>query len=277
MPLSHSEIKERLDWVAPLIRAAGKVVLEYYGSATQVHWKAPNEPVTAADHASNELIIEKITKAFPNEAILSEESKENKNRFERELTWFIDPMDGTKEFINRNGEFSVMIGLAEKGEPVLGAVYQPTGELLYLGAPGMGATLEQGGSKHGLHVSTRTQVSRFKLVVSRSHLEPAVEDIKHKLGIKELLQCGSAGLKCGLIARGDYDLYIHNSPHTKLWDSCAPQAILEAAGGVFTDVRGERLSYLRPDVHNLNGLLVSNGAAHSQIVQAIQEYLQMQK
>ncbi|MFQ5628422.1 MAG: 3'(2'),5'-bisphosphate nucleotidase CysQ [bacterium] len=269
MALTSKEKKERLDWLVPIIRKAGKIVLSFYGNITKVDWKKPNEPVTAADHASNDFIIEQIEKAFPNDAILSEEAKENKNRFERDYTWIVDPMDGTKEFISRNGEFSVMIGLAEQGEPVLGTVYQPTEDRLYLGAPGLGATLDQGGSTTELKVSTRKDVSTFRLVVSRSHLEPVVDEIREKLGIENLHQSGSVGLKCGLIARSECDLYMHPSPHTKLWDSCAPQAILEAAGGVFTDMHGEKLNYLNEEVKNLNGMLVSNGAAHDKIVQIL--------
>lgn len=274
MALTSAEKQERLEWLAAIIREAGKIALRFYGDNIKVEWKKPNDPVTAADHASNEFIIQQIAEAFPNDAILSEESKENKNRFERDYTWIIDPVDGTKEFINRNGEFSIMIGLAERGEPVLGAVYQPTEDRLYLGAPGLGATLDQGSRRTEMRVSSRENVSTFRLVVSRSHLEPVVDDIRQQLGIKNLRQSGSVGLKCSLIMRAECDLYIHPSPHTKLWDSCAPQAILEAAGGIFTDMKGERLNYSSKEVRNLNGLLVSNGMAHQEIVQRIQEVLE---
>jgi 3'(2'), 5'-bisphosphate nucleotidase len=275
MALTPEEKKERLDWLVPIIREAGKIVLRFYGDNTKVEWKKPNEPVTAADHASNEFIIQQIAKAFPNDAILSEESKENINRLERDYTWIIDPMDGTKEFISQNGEFSIMIGLAEQGEPVLGAVYQPSEDRLYLGAPALGATLDQGGNTTELKVSSRKDVSTFRLVVSRSHLEPVVDEIRRQLGIEDFLRSGSVGLKCGLIVRAECDLYMHPSPHTKLWDSCAPQAILEAAGGIFTDINGERLNYLSKEVNNVNGMLVSNGVAHQEIVQKIQETMQL--
>lgn len=274
MPLLQQELQERLEWLIPIIREAGKIVLRYYVGTTEVDWKTPSEPVTAADHASNDFIIARIARDFPEEAIVSEESKAGRQRFECERTWFIDPMDGTKEFISRNGEFSVMIGLVEQGVPVLGAVYQPTEDRLYLGGRDLGARLLQGGTATPLHVSERTDVSTFRLVVSRSHLEPVVDTIRKKLRIENLRQSGSVGLKCGLIARAECDLYMHPSPHTRLWDSCAPQAILEAAGGTFTDMYGDPLDYRSEDVRNLKGMLVSNGKAHETIVSMIAETLE---
>ncbi|RMD95968.1 MAG: 3'(2'),5'-bisphosphate nucleotidase CysQ [Calditrichaeota bacterium] len=274
MALSAKELQQRLNWLAGVIREAGQIILKYYSQETRVDWKAPEDPITAADRASNNFLIEKIREAYPQDAILSEESIDDRSRFERPLVWMIDPMDGTKEFINRNGEFSVMVGLVQEGKPVMGAIYQPTEDRLYLGAKGIVARLEENGIEIPLRVSDREDIATFRMVVSRSHLEPVVEDMRVRLGITDFRQSGSVGLKCGLIARGECDLYIHPSQHAKLWDSCAPQAVLEAAGGIMTDIYGNPLDYTQEETKNMNGLLASNGKAHDKIVELIQKTLQ---
>lgn len=273
MALNLSEKKERLHWLAGVIREAGTIILKYYSEEIKVNWKAPADPITVADRASNEFLITKIREAFPDEAILSEESVDDQSRFSKTRVWMIDPMDGTKEFISRNGEFSVMVGLVEEGLPVLGAIYQPTEDRLYLGAKGALARLEEGGRSQRLLVSARKNLHTFRLVVSRSHLEPIVEKMRVRLGIGDLRQSGSVGLKCGLIARAECDVYIHPSEHAKLWDSCAPQAVLEAAGGQMTDIYGAPLDYTARNTKNLHGILASNGKMHSEIVAILNEVL----
>lgn len=273
MALTASEKKERLEIVTQFVREAGKIILKYYDEKTTVDWKAPADPITIADRASNEYLVHKLRDAFPDDAILSEESVDDETRFEKSLVWMVDPMDGTKEFISRNGEFSAMVGLVENGAPVLGAVYQPTEDRLYLGAKGVLATIEESGRQEKLRVSDRKDISTYRLVVSRSHLEPVVEDIRTRLGISDLRQSGSVGLKCGLIARSECDLYIHPSEHARLWDSCAPQAILEAAGGMMTDIYGAPLNYTSKTSKNPNGILASNGVCHAKVVAMIRETL----
>ncbi len=274
MALTAEELQQRLEWLSQTLREAGRIVLQYYDNGAEVEWKAPKDPVTDADRASNEFLVAALKKAFPDEAVLAEESHDDLERLAHSRVWMVDPLDGTKEFIARNGEFSVMVGLVEDGRPVLGAVYQPTEDRLYTGGRGVPALLEEGGNRRELHVSDRTDVRRFRLVVSRSHLEPVVEDIRKRLGISDLRQSGSVGLKCGLIARDECDLYIHPSSYARLWDSCAPQAVLEAAGGVMTDIYGRPLVYTREETRNLNGLLASNGKAHEEIVAVVREVLE---
>lgn len=274
MALTDSEKKERLDWLLPVVRQAGDILLKYYKDQPEIDWKTPNEPVTEADHASNAFILEQLTRHFPDDAIISEEAKAIDSRFERPLVWYVDPMDGTKEFIGRNGEFSVMVGLTENGRPALGAVFQPTSNRLYLGAAGVEAFRVDGKTRQPLQVSQRRRIGDFRMVISRSHAEPLVEEIGRSLGIGHVLKSGSVGVKCGLIASGSCELYVHPSPHTKLWDSCGPQAILEAAGGVITDLYGEPLDYLQPEIRNKRGMVVSNGVAHQEIIARIQPLVQ---
>jgi 3'(2'), 5'-bisphosphate nucleotidase len=182
--------------------------------------------------------------------------------------WIVDPLDGTKEFIGRIGEFSIMVGLAIEGEAALGVVYQPVADLLYRGAPGLLAELVEEGVARRLAVSSVADPAQMRLVASRSHRDPLVDAVCRQLGITEDRPSGSVGLKVGLLATGQCDLYIHPSPGLKEWDTCAPDAILRAAGGVIGDAWGRPLRYNKSDVRQRQGLAASNGAIHAQIVAA---------
>ncbi|KAA3619871.1 MAG: 3'(2'),5'-bisphosphate nucleotidase CysQ [Calditrichaeota bacterium] len=273
MALSSIEKKDRLDWLEHVVRTAGAIVLSHYAKKTQVEWKTDTEPVTEADRASNTFLVEKISHAFPAEGILAEESFSDLTCLKNERVWMIDPIDGTKEFIHRNGEFSIMVGLVEKGAPVLGIVYQPAEEKMYKGAKGVESIIDWQDEVIPLKVSENTKINEFNLVVSRSHLEPVMEKIRSNLGIARWRQHGSVGLKSGLIARSIYDLYFHTSGQSKLWDTCAPQALLESAGGVMTDLYGQPLNYRGKSVRNRNGILASNGCRHAEIAGIISETL----
>ena len=150
MSLEH-ELTVALD----LARKAGAVLLQFYSGVTGVEWKDEREPVTAADRAANSLIVEELARLFPDDGVLAEESPDTTGRLRHDRLWVIDPMDGTKEFIKRNGEFSVMIGLAIDGIATVGAVYQPTRDRMFYGTVGAGAFLvDQGGEPIPLSVST---------------------------------------------------------------------------------------------------------------------------
>jgi 3'(2'), 5'-bisphosphate nucleotidase len=200
---------------------------------------------------------------------LSEESKDDLARLGRERVWIIDPLDGTKEFIARNGEFSIMIGLAIRGRPALGVVMQPESGLLYAGAEGIGAFLYESEEKVPLTVSDCHKTNRMVLVSSRSHRQQISDKIRSTLRITSERVCGSVGLKVGLITRQLADLYVHPSPGCKEWDLCAPHALLEAAGGRMTDCWGNPLTYNKRDVRAHNGLIASNGHAHNQVVDTV--------
>jgi 3'(2'), 5'-bisphosphate nucleotidase len=275
--MQSSELDRRLQIVRDIARQAGEIVLQYYGEKVEVEWKAPGNPVTAADHAANALILEHLRKNFSGEAVLAEESDDDMSRLGREVFWVVDPLDGTKEFIKRNGEFSIMIGLVKHGRPILGVVFQPappTGlkpGALYSGVIGLGAWLSLGGSERPIRVSAIDQPSQLRMIASRSHFDERVDQVRKKLGIHEILRSGSVGLKCGAIAAGACELYIHPSSKVNLWDSAAPAAILTAAGGVMTDLRGEPLDYNSVGVGHPQGLLASHGRLHEQIVSVIKE------
>lgn len=256
-----------------LAREAGEIVKTFYQVSPTVRWKDPTEPVTEADRAVNAYLVKQLGQAFPADGILAEESKDDPTRLSKRRVWIIDPLDGTLEFIARNGEFCIMIGLAQDHVPVVGVVYQPVDDVLYAAALGMGAFVEQFGERTPLRVSKEREIRRFRMVASRSHRPPLLDPIIAHLGIQKVREVGSVGLKIGLIARRQADCYVHPNPGTREWDTCAPEIILREAGGIMTDCWNRPLSYNQPDVFRRFGLIASNGAAHRQLVEAVGQVL----
>ena len=260
------DLLKTLGEVEEMVREAGAIVRKYHDQTDEIEWKGENDPVTAADKAVNEFLVEKLTAAFPEIGILAEESKDDLDRLNYDAIWCIDPLDGTKEFIARNGEFSIMVGLALEGEAILGVVYQPVKDFMYSGIRAEGAWFTTPEGRSPMHVSRISNPQEMRLIVSRSHRNPIVDNIKRALGITQERISGSVGLKCGLIARAEADLYLHPAPGLKEWDTCAPEAILFGAGGQVTDCWGRPFLYNQPDVHRHFGLVASNGEAHTRII-----------
>ena len=250
-----------------LAMKAGEILLRHYGGTLQIQWKGKNDPVTAADREASRFIVEGLRLHFPNDAILCEEEQDDLQRLSNARVWFVDPMDGTKEFINRNGEFAVMIGLAIDGDPHLGVVYRPTEELLYFASHGSGAYRVLKGQTLRLHVSSVDAPADATMVLSRSHPSAATEAIRNLVGIRNTIRLGSIGLKVGLLCEGHAHVYVQGRG-TSLWDTCGPEAILREAGGKMTDKYGKLLSYSTPEVRNLNGVIATNGILHETVVEA---------
>lgn len=263
-------MNKELEAARKLALQAGAILMNYYQRSFAIDWKAPGDPVTAADREASELIVASLREEFPEDAVLCEEEPDDLKRLDRSRVWMVDPMDGTREFIEHRGEFAVMIGLVEDGVPVVGAVYQPTTKKLYYAAAGQGAFMEFEGKKTVLHVSRQAVASRMTIAVSRSHRSMRVEAIRKRLRIPESIQTGSVGLKAGLICEGRAHLYIHAGPQTHLWDTCGPEAILREAGGRFTDIWNNPLQYTGREVRNTNGIVASNGVVHDRAVRATQ-------
>jgi len=267
--MDKRELDRRLHILRTLARQAGDIIMNYYKTSVEVEMKAPGDPVTAADKAANEMIVDHLHKTFPGEPVLAEESTDDLTRLGSNIVWMVDPLDGTKEFISRNGEFSSMIGMIEDGKPVLGAVMQPSASRLYSGAVGLGAWMSENGHDRAMRVSTIENFADMRIVASRSHFEPSVDRLRQRLGIDKLIRSGSVGLKCGLIARGDCEVYVHPSSYAKLWDSCAPAAVLMAAGGTMTDIHGEPILYSSKELRLCKGLVASNGRVHDRLIEMI--------
>lgn len=246
-----------------LARAAGAVVVAIRGRGPlTVDRKAFDEPVTAADRAASELIVAGLRASFPDDVIVSEESSDDLARLEARRVWYVDPIDGTKDFIRGGDGFSVMIGLCVDARPVAGVVYQPLGDRLFRADEG-GAFLDAPGAPpRRLAVSAVDDVAAIRLVASKSHRSPVIDEVKSALGIANELNIGSVGLKLALIALGERDLYVNPWPRCKAWDTCAPEAILAAAGGRLTDTAGRAIRYDEPELGRLHGLVASNGHVH---------------
>lgn len=232
------------------------------------------DPVTLADHAANDAILEFLRERTA-EPVLSEESRRPDEVSEAERLWIVDPLDGTKEFIARNGEFSVMVGLAERGRALLGAVYQPAAGRLYLGDVTRGAWLVQDpGTTSETRSTLRISGSSgqpLRLIRSRSHPDPALADLESRLAPLEVVISGSVGIKCARIARGDADLYVHPVAFLKEWDTCAPEAVLRGAGGLVTDCLGGPLRYGKPEPVQPRGIFCGRPDIHERVAPIVQE------
>jgi 3'(2'), 5'-bisphosphate nucleotidase len=260
-----------------LAREAGTAILDFYEGPLEILQKLDaydGEPVTQADKLANEIIVARLKREFPADGILAEESIDTAHRLDKSRVWMIDPLDGTTGFIDRNGDFAVQIGLSENGECVLGVVYQPLTGVLYHAVKGGGAWLERADHQpEQMHVSEQLQISEMRLAASRSHRSPRMDTVFKALGLKDEVRRGSVGIKVGLIVEQQCDLYIHLSPRTKQWDTCAPEIILNEAGGRITDLFGKPLRYNHTEVQNHNGVVATNGVAHRKIIERLQPLL----
>jgi len=276
MSSEHSYERE-LSTAIELAREAGAAILDYYDGPLKIEQKSDSgdsEPVTQADKAANEIIVQRLEREFPDDGILAEESLDTIRRLSKERVWMIDPLDGTTGFIDGNGDFAVQIGLAENGKPVMGVVYQPLTGVLYRSVRGAGAWIERPEFEvERARVSDHTDVSTMRLAASRSHRSPRMDQVFQAFGFKEEVRRGSVGIKVGLIVERQCDLYIHLSPRTKQWDTCAPEIILHEAGGKLSDLFGQPLTYNNPDLQNRNGVVASNAVAHEHIIDSLQPLL----
>lgn len=258
-----------LSLVAEIAREAGDVLMTVYATDFSVELKDRGDPVTEADKRANEWIVTRLREAFPTDGIIAEESQTARDTWLNARIWYVDPLDGTKEFVAKNGEFSVMIGLVVDGRPVLGVVYQPSTDTLYAGAAGQGAWVERGGVRQPVQVSDQADARQLGLIVSRSHRPASTSELMQRLGIERETSSGSVGLKIGQIIERHADLYAHMSDKSSAWDACAPEAILIAAGGRFTDLSGEPIRYGREDTRMRRGLLACNTAAFEVVLPVV--------
>lgn len=253
-----------------LARAAGAAVAEMYGRGVPVEYKGPRDPVTAADRRANRLLVEGLARAFPGIPVVAEESAPAAFAGFREVerAFFVDPLDGTREFIEGTEEFAVMIGLAERGAAVAGVVLAPLPGVAWTGAVGLGAWRidPRAAGRAPLRVTATGDLAAARLVVSRSHRSARLERTVAALGAREVGHMGSAGLKGARVAEGLADAYVDAGAGTKKWDACAVDALVTAAGGRVSDLAGAPLDYRSPSLANERGLVVSNGLTHAAIL-----------
>ncbi len=243
-----------LDSIAEIAIRAGAAIMDIYRENFDVQHKGDGSPLTRADLVAHNLIRQALHKLTPELPLLSEESRDIswQERSGWHTYWLVDPLDGTKEFVNRNGEFTVNIALISSKRPVLGVVYAPVYNILYTGCEGVAATrTEKSGPVEKIGVRHYTG-SRPTVVTSRSHrseaLDHVIERINESQGEAEILSMGSSFKLC-LVAEGKADIYPRMGP-TSEWDTAAAHAVVNAAGGRVTDLKGKELQYNKKDLLN---------------------------
>ncbi len=248
---------------------AGAIVLEVYGQAFDVEYKGKGtaDPVTRADKLANDHITRALAAAFPGIPIVAEESDPATfEGFEASRSaFFVDPLDGTREFVARNGQFAVMIGLAEEGRATLGVVGWPTVDRTFAGMDGHAFEVSAGVRK-AIRTTRVGALDKARVVVSRSNRSETTTQLIARLSATQVDQVGSAGVKGTLVACGEADVYVHTGVAGKRWDSCAPEAIVRAAGGEVTDATGAPFDYRTRELANAAGVLMTNGHLHAAIL-----------
>ena len=252
---------------------AGERVREIYESDFEVSKKHDNSPITKADLESNKIIRAALEKTgIP---ILSEEDVDDKSRLSSDKIWIVDPLDGTTDFVNRTGEFTIMVGLVENHVPVMGLIYWPTKQKLYYAERGMGAFCSHSDTVEEcvwevISVRETQNLEDCLALVSRHHLSDREKKILDHLKITHTASIGSS-LKVTEISSGMADVYLTTTNKMKQWDTCASFCIISEAGGKITDVAGNELVYNTDIVNHENGLLVTNGFVHNEVVSKISD------
>ena len=247
-----------------LARLAGAEAARMQRAELGVEMKPGDEPVTVADRRASELIVAGLAESFPGDPVISEELPPAPGALGAPRVWLVDPIDGTKDFIRGEDGYSVMIGLACDGVPTLGVVYQPAIDRLFWGTPAGSVVVHEGQTRR-LAVSEVAAAADVRLVASKSHRARELDHVKRELGIDNELNIGSVGVKLCVIAAGLRDLYVNPAAKTKVWDTCAPEAILAPAGGRLSDLFGNPIDYTRELAHR-RGLVASNGRVHDEVI-----------
>lgn len=258
-----------LDRVLAIAGEAARLVMEVYAAPFEVELKGEDDPVTRADKEANALILERLARDFPGVPAVAEESDPSTfaGAFAAPEAWFVDPLDGTREFVAKNGEFCVMIGLARGGRSVAGVVVCPALGRSFAGsieAPSVEIAAD--GSRRAIRVSSCDALDRARCVVSRSRGGPRLDAALTALGMKDVRRIGSSGVKAALVACGEADVYLQPGYAGKRWDSCAPEAIVHAAGGRLTEVTGAPFDYASGELDNARGLVAANAELHAAII-----------
>lgn len=238
---------ELLEEILHLARDAGKAIMTIYAKDFTVEYKDDNSPVTDADLAAHRIIAAKLAELTPEIPVLSEEnasiSWQQRQQWQR--YWLVDPIDGTKEFIKKNGEFTVNIALIKNGEPVLGVVHAPALNVSYLAAEAIGAFRECGEARIELKVTKVPNQGTIKVVGSRSHPSPDLADYLSQFEDVDMVPKGSS-LKLCLVAEGAADVYPRLGP-TSEWDTAAGHAVAAIAGARVSQLDGTPLRYNQKD------------------------------
>jgi 3'(2'), 5'-bisphosphate nucleotidase len=237
--------------------AARKIIMKIYEKGFDVEIKTDNSPVTQADKEADDLIKSYLKKLYPDYGFLTEESIDDFTRLEKKYVWLVDPVDGTKDFVAHNDEFTTNIALVYNHKVVVGVVMIPATGVIYYAVDGQGSYKRDKNGDHRLHVSDKTK--RLTVLCSRFHLKPEEQDMinKHSDKISKVETYGSC-LKSCKIAEGLAEVSYRLSSGTKEWDTAASQIIVTEAGGLFVKPDGRPIIYNRKDVVNREGYVIVN-------------------
>ena len=288
------ELPTLLDELRKLSWASADVLMAYargeeppYGfPKTLTVEEGGDGPVSAADMAVNELLISglKDNLAFKEWDILSEETSKEKtfqqDNYKKDWCWILDPLDGTKDFLQGSENYAVHIALAYKKKPKIGIVLIPEKNELWFGIVGIGAWFEnRDGSKNHFSFSDRLDISKLILVSSKNHQQSKLNNLLSTLCFGETKKIGSVGCKVASILRGEADVYISLSGKTspKDWDMAAPHALIEAAGGMFSHADGKNLVYQETNYSQSGCLIASHGKTHQKICQKTMDFFSQEE
>lgn len=255
--------EKELDIAKKAAVKAGAAIMNIYNNVEdmQIEYKDGDMPLTAADKAANQIIVQMLSVAFPGYAILSEEEKDNRERLKNDYCFVVDPLDGTKEFIKRNGQFTVNIALAYQGKSVMGVIYVPVTNELYWASEKNGAYLTFEGKTDKIHVSDRKE--DIRVVMSSSHGCAEMDNLIQKNHLTNYVKVGSS-LKGCMIAKGDAEIYYRFNP-TMEWDTAAMQCIVEEAGAIFRQMDDTLMRYNRENSRNEKGFYIINCAENKML------------
>jgi len=228
--------------------------------------------VTQADIEADKYIRKELNKLFPKDKILSEEFDWKPKDYSGNV-WIVDPLNGSKDFVHQGGGFSVMIGLCVEGVPFIGVVYAPARNLLYYAQKDNGAYVVQNNKKKKLAVSKINQIKNSTVITRIIHGEPRnLDKVVYSLNFKKEIKESSVGIKLGLITESKADLHINTNFRCSKWDTCAPQVILEEAGGCLTDLEGNSLNYKQKSIKWGKSFVASNNLLHCEVIKRIQNF-----
>ena len=261
------ELREALATAA----AAGRFARTEYDTFTPIP-DAPANISTHVDRGCQEIILKHLRAAFPDDGIVAEENTPTVTDAPTgaDRTWVVDPIDGTRGFAMKNGEFSVMVGLTVGGVPVVGVVLEPTRDRVTFAVAGGGCWVRVGdGEPVRCRASDRADVADAVLVESWGKPSRPPKPIIKAIAPAKLLATYSAGIKLAMVARGEADLYVNDYAGFKDWDVCAGHVLIEEAGGMLTEFGGGSIQYGRPEAVPRRGLIASNGKIHAEVVRRV--------
>jgi 3'(2'), 5'-bisphosphate nucleotidase len=267
-------LDRELDVMKRLVREAAALVVRLRKGDLELAHKGHDGPVTRADREANELVCGGLRAAFPADAVVGEESAPTDEELAQwharhARAFYVDPIDGTREFASGSPEYCVMAGLAIDGRARAGVVAIPEEDVLLWGEVARGAFVEPlaGGGARRVAIADPAEVGQARAVVSRSHRAANTLDALDRAGIRSRIPCGSVGVKAARLLLGAADVYLHTGRGAKLWDACAPEALVIAAGGRFTTARGDVIDYRGP-LALQDGMLAGGALAHTALKDA---------